>query len=108
MTISAALKSINNYPIPSSTIENIADEAGLGDVKQTVTVKMRKGRDFKRATAYVYRFLAEAPNVTQGGISYTFNEDERSRFARRAAAILDELGEGDQTDVQCGYIGEDF
>ena len=108
MTISAALKSISNYPIPSLVIENIADEAGLGEVTQTVTKEMRKGSDFKRATAYVYRFLADAPNIQQGGISYTFSEDERSRFAKRAAAILDELGEGDQADIPCGYIGEDF
>ena len=108
MKISAALKSITNYPIPSSVIENVADEAGLGDATQEITKEIRKGSDFKRATAYVYRFLADAPNITQGGISYTISEDERSRFAKRAAAILDELGEGDTADIPCGYVGEDF
>jgi len=108
MTISAALKSISNYPIPSSVIDNVADEAGIADTTQTATKEIRKSSDFKRATAYVYRFLADAPNITQGGISYTFSEDERSRFSKRAAAILDELGEGDQADIQCGYMGEDF
>ena len=107
MTIRAALQAITNYPIPSSVIENIADEAGLV-ASDTITKEIRRSDDYKRATAYAYRFLADAPNISQGGISYTFSEDERSRFAKRAAAILDELGEGNQADVQCGYIGEDF
>ncbi len=108
MTISAALKSISNYPIPTSAIENMADEAGIADTTQTVTPAIRATASFKRATAYAYRFLADAPNITQGGISYTFSPEERKRFAKRASAILDDLGEGDQAETQCGYIGEDF
>ena len=40
---------------------------------------------------------------------YTFNEDERSRFAKKSNSLLAELGEDEAgTDIPCGYIGEDF
>ena len=99
---------MSSYPIPAATIDNIIDEAGL-DAEAEITKKMRASNEFKKAKALTYAFLAEAPNITQGGISYTFSEDERSRFAKKSNSLLAELEEDEAgTDVQCGYIGEDF
>ncbi len=98
---------MSSYPIPASTIENIIDEAGL-DAEADITKEIRASDEFKRAKALAYAFLAEAPNVTQGGISYAFSEDERSRFQKKSSNLLAELGEDEGSDIPCGYIGEDF
>lgn len=102
-----AIKAISGYPIPSAAIDNIIDEAGL-DPEADLTAEARQGDGFRKAKALAYAFLAEAPNVTQGGISYSFCQSERTRFERKAEGILAELGADDGGQVQCGYIGEDF
>lgn len=108
MKASKALISLTNYPIPMPVIENIMDSEGL-DAETTETSKeLRNGAAFKRCTAAVYSFLAKAPNVSQGGISYSFSEDERKRFAQIASSILSELGDQDETQIEVGYFGEDF
>ena len=107
MKASKALMSITNYPIPAPVIENIMDAAGLGSDTET-SAEVRQSEPFRRATAGVYQYLAEAPNVSQAGISYSFSEDERTRFAQRASNILAELGSDQETEVEVGYFGEDF
>lgn len=107
MKASKALMSITNYPIPAPVIENIMDAAGLDGNTET-NADVRQGVPFRRATAGVYQYLAEAPNVSQGGITYSFSEDERTRFAQRAGNILAELGDDQNAEVEVGYFGEDF
>ena len=108
MKTSNAIKAMSSYPIPAATIENIIDEAGL-DPGAEITKEIRASDPFKKAKALTYAFLAEAPNITQGGISYTFSEDERSRFAKKSNSLLAELEEDEAgTAIPCGYIGEDF
>lgn len=106
MKTSNAIKAMSSYPIPAATIENIIEEAGLD--AEADTKEMRASDQFKKAKALTYAFLSEAPNITQGGISYTFSEDERSRFQKKSSNLLAELGEDEGSDIPCGYIGEDF
>lgn len=107
MKTSDAIRAISSYPMPSSTIESILEEAGL-DAVADITKEIRASDGFKKAKALAYAFLAEAPNITQGGISYTFSQDERSRFEKKSNSLLAELGEDGGSDVPCGYVGEDF
>lgn len=107
MKTSNAIKAMSSYPIPAATIENIIEEAGL-DAEADITKEMRASDQFKKAKALTYAFLSEAPNITQGGISYTFSEDERSRFQKKSSNLLAELWEDEGSDIPCGYIGEDF
>lgn len=73
-----------------------------------ISQRDRQGSAYKRAKAKVYLFLSEAPNVSQGGISYSFTADERSRYARKAEAILEEIGDPEDDGIKYGYIGENF
>lgn len=109
MNVLQSLKSLSSYPIPSATVEDIAEGAGLA-VDTTVTMEIRNGKEYKRAKAHVFLFLSEAPNVSQGGISYSFSEDERKRFRSRASNILSEIGEvsEDAALPEFGYKGEDL
>jgi hypothetical protein len=108
MKVSKALMSISNYPIPMPVIENIMDTEGLDAEEDETSVEMRQSDAFKKCTAAVYLFLADAPNVTQGGISYSFSEEERKRFAKMAAGIKAELGDQNDAEIEVGYFGEDF
>ncbi len=107
MTIQQSLKSLSAYPIPSATIANIAE--GLGLVAEAeATREVRASRDFKRAQAQVYLFLVEAPNVSQGGVSFSFTDEERRRFRLRAESLLEEAGDEDNLLGDYGYMGSDL
>lgn len=107
MNILDSLRSISNYPIPTPTLVNICEEAGLKATKEADKTT-RQSDGYKKAKALVYQFLSEAPNVSQGGITYSFSQDERDRFAKKASALLDEIGEAEGTEIEMGYVGEDF
>ena len=102
------LGSLSSYPIPQATLQNIALSVGL-DTDKPLRHDVLNSRDMKKAMAKVYFWLSVAPNVSQGGISFSFTEEERRRLRQQAQAILDELGEGDEgTGISYGYMGEDL
>lgn len=108
MKVLQSLKSLSSYPIPSATVEDIADGAGL-TADAELTQELRRDKRFKRAQARVYLFLSEAPDVTQGGISYAFNEEERKRLRLRAENLFAEIGDTtNEAGVEFGYKGEDL
>ena len=51
-------------------------------------------------------WLSKAPNISQGGQSYSFSEDERKDFRNEAKGLYDECGE-DKADIlpKFGYKG---
>jgi hypothetical protein len=106
MLVQQSLKSLSNYPIPSAIIEEIADGVGL-TITTELTPELREDKQFKRAQARVYLYLSEAPNVTQGGITYSFSIVERKHFRDRANTLLGGIGDT-VSDVEYGYICEDL
>jgi len=108
MNVLQSLRSLSSYPIPTATIEDVAEGVGLA-IDTELTQELRKDKRFKRAQARVYIFLSEAPNVSQGGISYSFSEEERRRFRLRAESLLEQIGDAtSETGVEYGYKGEDL
>lgn len=108
MNVLQSLKSLSGYPIPLATIQDVADEVGIS-VDAEATGEIRGSKEFKRAKARVYLYLSKAPNVSQGGISYNFSEEDRRRFRQEAESILDEIGDNaDGLGVTYGYKGEDL
>ena len=108
MKTSQALMYLSNYPIPLPVIENIMNEQGLDVATSDADADTRTSVAFKRCKAYVYLFLSKAPNVTQGGITYSFGQKEREGFARMANGILHDLGDTTEAEIEVGYYGEDF
>lgn len=104
-TISKSLKSLSSYPIPSATIEEVAEALGLNP-SDDITPGIRNSNNYKLAKAGIYDFLSEAPNISQAGISYSFSDGERKRFKAKADSIRNELEYNNQ-DVY-GYQGEDL
>ena len=109
MNIFNALRTLSGYPLSTDTYTMAIMVAGL-NADEEATTEVMNSKAFRHATAIVYRTLSEAPNVSQGGVSYTFSEDDRKRLANRAAQILNSLGKdaADELGVNFGYQGEDL
>lgn len=108
MTILESLKSLSGYPIPQLSLENIVEECGLS-VDDTATSALRETKPYKRAKARVYILLSEAPDVSQGGISYSFSDEDKKRFRMQAESLLDEIGDDlSALGDDYGWMGEDL
>lgn len=107
MTIEESLRSISSYPIPANAVRAITDGIGLyGD--DTYDQLVAENILYKRAMALVYLFLSEAPNVSQGGISFSFSSDERKSYKLKAEKIFSGIGEEEESGIAYGYMGSDL
>lgn len=102
MTISEALRGLSAYPIPQRTIDMIMLRRGLADAQ--ATQQNIAEASYQLASADVLMWLAEAPNVAQGGQNYSFSEGEREAYRRRANLIYRQNNE--QPGTMFGYKGE--
>lgn len=87
MNVLQSLKSLSGYPIPLATIQDVADEVGIS-VDAETTQELRGSKEFKRAKARVYLYLSKAPNVSQGGITYSFRTKTADVSGMRQRASL--------------------
>lgn len=103
MNISAIAKGMTGYPIPSAAISYLAGCLGV-----STTTELRVGDPlFERARALVFQYLAAAPNVSQGGVSYSFSDSERRRFEDAARNIYANIGENSDFGLaDYGYMGD--
>lgn len=109
MTVVQSLRSLSAYPIPLSTVIEIAESTGMCHDTE-MQPEIRQSREFRKAQALVYIFLSEAPNVTQNGISFSLSAEERRRLRTRGESILEDLCDDTATGAtpEFGYMGEDL
>lgn len=91
-TVLEALKGVNAYPIPLRTLVETAEGRGVS-LTDEATQEAMKGKAFNLAVADLLLWLSLAPNVTQGGQSYSFTDEQRTQFRNRANALFEEFGE---------------
>lgn len=105
-TILDALKGINAYPVPLRTLVEVAEGRKL-DLQGEATIAVLCSKEYRLATADVLMWLSLAPNIGQGGQSYSFSEEQRTQFRRKADAIYGECGEdGSLSKPTFGYKGK--
>ena len=103
-TVLDVLKRISAYPIPLHAFIEVAEVRGLvltAEALQHVLV----GRAYKLAKADLYIWLSTAPNITQGGQSYSFTDEQRQQLREQAQALYDECVEGIKVKPVYGYKG---
>ena len=101
-----ALKSISAYPIPLRTLVETAERRGLS-LYDEATQEVLKGKAHRLAKADLLLWLSIAPNITQGGQSYSFTDEDRKQMRQQAQGIYDELEPEDNTGcVKFGYKGD--
>lgn len=103
MKIANILKSLSGYPIPMQTIAYIAESNGL-TIEDDIDLMEKPTVELVRAKADTYKWLADAPAVSQQGISYSFSDSERKHFRSMALDLLATIGEGNVSDF--GYRGD--
>ncbi len=91
-TVLETLKGISAYPVPLRTFAETAELRGLS-LEETATQEVMVGKAYKLAKADLFLWLAFAPNITQGGQSYSFTDEQRQQFRNQAKALYDECGE---------------
>ncbi len=105
-TVAESLRGVNAYPVPGRTIATVMTRRGL-DGEAEATAGVLTSEAYMLAYADVLIWLSKAPNVSQGGQSYSFSEDERKAFRREAGAIYADLEpEGLMTKARFGYKGD--
>ena len=103
-TVLEALKGINAYPIPMRSIVDAAKYRGLVITDEATQEKMRSAA-FKLAKADLLLWLSSAPDVSQGGQTYSFTDEQRVQFRNRANALYRECDDSGQTKSIYGYKG---
>ena len=91
-TVLESLKGISAYPIPLRTFVETAELRGLA-LAESATQEVMIGKAYKLAKADLLLWLSLAPNITQGGQSFSFTDEERVQFRNQAKALYDECGE---------------
>lgn len=92
MTIIESLRSISGYPVPLNTLKDIAESRELKP-DEAASKEVRQSNEYRLAKADVLAWLAQAPNVSQAGVSYNFSDTDRLNFRQQAALLYKECGE---------------
>lgn len=104
MTLSDYLRGLTNYPVPEEALQSILSKRGL-DGKSTMT----DDKLLCLVTADLYSWVALAPDISQGGQSYSLTDNIREYYRRRANELYRLAGEPVEeatTKVRYGYKGE--
>lgn len=105
MTTLEALKGITAYPIPLRTLSATADGRGIS-LTAEATQESLKSKGFRLAKADLLLWLSLAPDVSQGGQSFSFTDEQRDDLKREANAIYEELDPAaTAASVKYGYKG---
>lgn len=106
MTAYEALLAVSAYPVPERVIKSIASKRAV-DLDAEATAALQAGAAFRLAKADLYVWLFFAPNVSQGGQSYSFTDAQRELWKRQAMATYEELGDDELAALQSqyGYMG---
>lgn len=82
-TLSDILKAQSLYPIPAAALGGIAARRGL-DLDAEADPDTVGSAAFTLARGDLYMWLAAAPNVSQGGQTYSFSDTQREKFVEIA------------------------
>ncbi len=108
MVVREFLQGINAYPIPQETIEGVALRRGL-DLSLECTSEVVESKEMNLAKADLLEWLSEAPNISQGGQTYSIPVTVAKQMLERAKVIRAEYGEGRDNKktntVKYGYKG---
>ena len=104
VTVLESLKGVNAYPIPLRTLTTIADKRGLS-LTTEATQEVQRGKEYNLAVADLLLWLSVAPDVSQGGQSYSFTDEQRREFRNRANGLYRDFGADDEAGTPKSIYG---
>ena len=105
MTLSEYLRGLTNYPVPEEALRSILSKRG---VSYDANV-LNDDKLLCLVTADLYSWVALAPDVSQGGQSYSILFSVREYYRKRANELYRAGGEPVEevkAKVRYGYKGE--
>lgn len=105
-TVEDILKTISPYPIPRRAVIGFALKRGL-NIETEVSAEVLRGAPYLLVSADIYKWLSVAPNVSQGGQSYSFTTEQKKEFAKKANDLYKACGDSENyvPVVEYGYKG---
>jgi hypothetical protein len=107
-TILESLKSVSGYPVPESTISDVAIKRGL-NLAEVATPVVLNSSAYRLARADILRWVSFAPNVQQADVRYDLLFSDREQLRKQANAIYCELGDeayiDEESKTKFGYKG---
>ncbi|MBO6117373.1 MAG: hypothetical protein J6P44_02395 [Bacteroidales bacterium] len=104
MTILEALKAKVSYPLTEDTLNLLLIQRELNNDDE-FDASVAKSNAFQGAVADLYMQLATVPNMSEGGMSVSFND--ASRFISLANKIYKNIGEEENVTDDCytNFVG---
>lgn len=90
-TVLESLKGVNAYPVPLRTLIALAEKRGL-QLADDATGDVQKSKEYNLTVADLLMWLSRAPDVTQGGQSYSFTDEQRKEFRNSANSLYRDFG----------------
>ena len=90
-TVLESPKGVNAYPIPLRTLTSVAGKRGL-QLTADATQEIQKSKAYNLAVADLLMWLSDAPDISQGGQSYSFTDEQRKEFRNRANSLYRDFG----------------
>lgn len=87
-----ALKAVSAYPVPLRTFVETAERRGLV-LTDEATQEVLTCKTYRLAVADILLWLYIAPDITQGGQSFSFTDEQRKQFRNQANALYSEYAE---------------
>ena len=75
------------------------------DLNTEVDASLQVSDAFNLSLADLLVWLSGAPNISQGGQSYAFSDNQREDFKKRASKIYRAFGEEEKAIALEGYYG---
>ncbi len=104
MTLSDYLRGLTNYPVPEEALQSILSKRGLDGKSTTTDDKL-----LCLVTADLYSWVALAPDISQGGQSYSLSDSIREQYRKRSNGLYRLAGEPEcvlEEHARFGYKGE--
>lgn len=87
-----------------STLVSIAEGRGL-IAHDEIDADGMSQRAYRLAVADVLMWLSNAPDVSQGGQSYSFTDDQRKHLRNTASSTYREANDAQKKNTTYGYKG---
>lgn len=97
-----SLKAVNAYPIPLRTLDETAVRRGVF-LTAEATQEALLDKAYNLAKADLLLWLSYAPNISQGGQSYSFSEEQRKQLKNEAYALYNEFEEDESAKPTAVY-----
>lgn len=94
-TVLESLKGVNAYPIPLRTLVEVIEQRGL-TVADTATQEVLRGAGYNLALADLLLWLSLTPDISQGGQSFSFTDEQRLQFRNRANKLYQQFGDAQE------------